>query len=241
MYDWLKRLKTATNPENGTISYIYDSSGNVSTRQDGRGIVLAFAQYDGLNRPTGKSYSDGVTAGVSYCYDGNASGCPGATQGGTNVNGQLTYSGYTNFYSQFLNYDAMGRIVASAQVTGGISPFVFSYSYDLSGALSSVTYPSGRVVAEGHDAVGRISQVSGSLGGPQTSYFGSAAYAPQGALQSGTLGNGIKESWAFNVRQQPSSVNIVSGQSTLMALGFWLRRPGEQRGSRHVWRFTEQR
>ena len=36
---WIKsrRLTSATNPENGTVSYTYDGNGNVLTKRDGRG------------------------------------------------------------------------------------------------------------------------------------------------------------------------------------------------------------
>ena len=50
----------------------------------------------------------------------------------------------------------MGRIKASSQVVAGTSPYQFSYSYDISGALATETYPSGRIVTNSFDAAGRI-------------------------------------------------------------------------------------
>jgi len=44
-------------------------------------------------------------------------------------------------------------------------------------------------------------------------------YAPQGAVQSTTLGNGIAETWGFN-STQPISLNAVLSGTTLMNLGW---------------------
>src|SRR5260370_240574 len=80
-YDSLKRLVRATNPEiglsgNGSITYSYDDSGNLATRTDPR-VTTTFSAYDGMNRVTGKSYSDGNTPTVGYGYypPSTAGGC----------------------------------------------------------------------------------------------------------------------------------------------------------------------
>ncbi|HEX5883152.1 MAG TPA: hypothetical protein VFY67_01270, partial [Pyrinomonadaceae bacterium] len=48
-YDSLSRLRSAANPENGTINYKYDDNNNVIVRTDARG-VSAHYEYDALNR-----------------------------------------------------------------------------------------------------------------------------------------------------------------------------------------------
>ena len=72
IYDSLKRLVQAVNPESGTIKYSYDTSGNLNTRNDANGSAVTFSAYDGMNRVTGKSYTLGTgvaaTASVSYGY-----------------------------------------------------------------------------------------------------------------------------------------------------------------------------
>jgi len=42
----------------------------------------------------------------------------------------------------------------------GSTAYPFSYTYDISGALATETYPSGRVVTNAFDAVGRIGGVT---------------------------------------------------------------------------------
>lgn len=66
-YDSLSRLLSATNPESGTILYGYDLNGNVISKKDARGIQTTM-QYDALNRPLSKTYSDGTPTATFY-YD----------------------------------------------------------------------------------------------------------------------------------------------------------------------------
>ena len=43
VYDSLKRLTSATNPESGTVSYQYDNLGNLTRRPDARSVVATYA------------------------------------------------------------------------------------------------------------------------------------------------------------------------------------------------------
>ena len=180
-YDSLKRLVRATNPENGQISYQYDASGNLSSRADASRTV-SYGAYDGLNRAASKSYSDGITPAVSYTYGDQS--YPACQAVGVGTCGRLTTvtatppSGTTivNSYSAF---DPVGRVKTSSQQFGAALPYTFTYNYDLSGALSSVTYPSGRTVTNAFDAAGRIAGVTGTLSAASTPYASSVAYAPQ--------------------------------------------------------------
>jgi YD repeat-containing protein len=69
-YDSLSQLRTALNPESGTIQYSYDSDGNLATRIDARTITTTFS-YDALHRLTSKTYTGGspATPTATYCYD----------------------------------------------------------------------------------------------------------------------------------------------------------------------------
>ena len=65
---------TATTPETGPICYgtksgstcneNYDANGNLLSKVDNKGITTNYSN-DYLNRQTGKSYTDGVTAQVT--------------------------------------------------------------------------------------------------------------------------------------------------------------------------------
>jgi YD repeat-containing protein len=109
----LKRLTSATNPESGTISYSYDSNGNLTQKTDARSIVTSFA-YDALNRLIARSYTNdgGLTPPVNYYYDNASlpSGAPASfnrgyatgrlvavTYGSSSSNGD--YRGYDDLLS----------------------------------------------------------------------------------------------------------------------------------------------
>ena len=72
LYDSLKRLVSATNPESGTTSYTYDGVGNLLTKTDARPKTTTYS-YDALNRILQKTYSDGTPA-VNYQYDAAGAG-----------------------------------------------------------------------------------------------------------------------------------------------------------------------
>jgi YD repeat-containing protein len=67
---------------------------------------------------------------------------------------------------------------------------VLAYSYDASGRLSGLTYPSGRTVTYGFDALGRVNVVSTTKDGQTQVVVQNVAYHPFGGVKSFTLGNG---------------------------------------------------
>jgi RHS repeat-associated protein len=101
----------------------------------------------------------------------------------------------------------MGRIENSSQVVGS-TPYPFSYTYDISGALATETYPSGRVVTNAFDAAGRISGVTGSIA--PSAYASNVTYAPQGPISGLNLGSGMTEAWTFNSREQPITLKVTT-------------------------------
>jgi YD repeat-containing protein len=152
VYDSLKRLTSATNPEtsangvqSGTISYAYDANSNLTKKTDARGVISCFgninagvcdnAGYDALNRPILQSYSGTTPATPTVQWTwGTAT---------PNIGRLLTVSSSAST-TNLNNYDALGRPGLSTQTTPtGGTAYSFSYSYKPIG-LSSVTYPSGR-------------------------------------------------------------------------------------------------
>jgi RHS repeat-associated protein len=187
-YDSLKRLVQAVNPESGTITYSYDTSGNLSTRTDANSTVLTFSAYDGMNRATGKSYAPGTgvasTPSVSYTY--------GDAQTSCNLRGllmQVTASSTPSMVNNYTCYDWAGRPTSSNQVTGG-QTHGMSYGYDLAGLMKSFTLPSGRQQTITYDTAGRASGVSGTYGASATTYASAFSYFPNRALKNVSLGPG---------------------------------------------------
>ena len=89
--------------------------------------------------------------------------------------------------------------------TGG-KTYNLSYGYDLGGALTSETYPSGRQVATQYDAAGRVSKLTGAVGGQQAAYINQISYAPHGGVALMQMGNNLWRSFAYNSRLQISKI-----------------------------------
>jgi len=225
-YSSLGRLTGASNPESGTVSYTYDNSGNLLTRTDARSLVTTTA-YDNLKRTKTKSYSDGTTPNVTYCYDGTTwtgtyAQCTGSRA--APFVGRLTEEVASDSSpwassNRFTNYDALGRVTASVQTTAGAPYPSFSYQYKLNDGLSQITYPSGRVVNYSYDGGGRVQAVSGIQSGNTKDYTDPStpiSYAAHGALDALKFAspNLLVEQHCYNSRLQPIGIRVGASTTT---------------------------
>jgi RHS repeat-associated protein len=197
VYDSLKRLTSASNPESGAISYTYDPNGNLLTKTDARPVTATYA-YDSLNRATTRSYSDGTPA-VTYTYDSTSI---------TNGKGRLaSVSSSVSTYS-YNGYDAMGK-PTSATETLGSQNYSVGYTYDLAGHVTAMTYPSGRTVSYTYDGAGRSSSFAGKLGdGTQRDYSTEIIYSPTGGMTKEKFGTdtALYNKLFYNSRGQLSEI-----------------------------------
>jgi YD repeat-containing protein len=168
-YDAMSRLKSATNPESGTVSYSYDSNGNLTSKTDARSITTTYT-YDTLNRVQMRSYNDGPTPTATYYYDNL-----------TNAKGKLIKASNANSTTEFTSFDILGRVTGHKQTTDG-TDYTTAYSYNLAGALVDETYPSGRVVRNALDANGDLSVVESKKNAASGfwQYANSFSYTPSG-------------------------------------------------------------
>jgi len=223
VYDSLKRLTSATNPESATVEYEYDQHGNVTKKTDPRFLGDGITQvkvdylYDPLNRLTNRNYNDG-TPNVTYTYDAESV---------AKSKGRLTnISSIVSTYS-FSAYDGLGRVTSGNQTTDGLS-YPMSYSYDRAGNLKTQTYPSGRTVSVQYDNAGRIAGLRNEV--MATYYAGAVAtddisriqYSAHGAITDVKLGNGLWEHTSFNSRLQPTEIGlgVTQGSSGTVRLNY---------------------
>jgi len=198
-YNSLSQLTSASNPESGTISYTYDSDGNLLTKvsplpsQPNPAVtVTATFAYDSLHRLTGKTYSSGDPA-TSYFYDQTSYNGLTITNGVGRRTGMADPAG-----AEAWSYSPTGLVLTERRTTNSVSKNV-SYGYNLDGSVASITYPSGALI----------------------NYALSASYSPHGALSSLVLGQsgsftGINLNLGYTNRLQPSTIRAWSTNGTAL-------------------------
>jgi RHS repeat-associated protein len=204
-YSTVSQLRTATNPESGQVSYSHYANGNLKDRTDANGSKAAYT-YDSLNRPIGIQYTPAAnvsgTPDVSFNYFTSTSsgGFVGAL---SSVSSAASKTEYT--------YDSFGRIGSSKQTTPATgTAYAFSnYGYTSTDQLTSLTYPSGRVVRYTLDAADQVTAVSGAANS-SVSYASNIGYTAAGDFSSLTFANGITEGHNWNSRLQHTGISAGS-------------------------------
>jgi RHS repeat-associated protein len=211
IYDNIGRLFTATSPESGTTCFGtvasgsckamtgYDNFNNLLYRTDARGVLASYT-YDGLNRLTGVSSNVGntgvpATASVSFAY--GSSSCTSAHGAGC-IGQPITMTDGVG--SENYTYNGLEQMTQIQKVLAGTT-FTTNFSYDFSGDLTQITYPSGRVVQQSLDAIGRPCEFAPSTTGCGTStspYATGYQYNAAGLVTDFKYGNGIFASVGFS-------------------------------------------
>ncbi|MDQ2856810.1 MAG: hypothetical protein M3R68_10810, partial [Acidobacteriota bacterium] len=219
VYDSLTRLTSASNPENGTVTNTFDNNGNLLTHRDARGVITNL-NYDALNRVTSKTYQNNSsgTAAVNYFYDGQSlpTGAPPNFSRGSST-GRLVAVTYGSNASEgnYYGYDVLGRSVLQIQQTGRTN-YQISANYNVSGRLSSETYPSGHTLTFNYDQAGRLGDkdaqnpaMAGNLGdGVMRSYSSGVTYSSWNSLAQEKLGTDtpVYNKLFYNSRGQLSEI-----------------------------------
>ena len=223
------RLMSATNPENGTVSYTYNADDTLATRTDAKGQIVQYS-YDSYQRLIRVHRSDGSED--NYTYDTySTSGftsqyawgrLAAVTFRGQQVNEDSGTASFTYMYS----YTPAGLVTAKRLRTQLEFPGLRTltppdleagYAYDNEGRMTSLTYPLfGQTFGYGYDSMGRpntLSQTAGTTGLNRAlpiSLVASVSYGPAGELlsMSGVIG---EETRTYNSLLQLTSVS-ASGQ-----------------------------
>jgi RHS repeat-associated protein len=213
-YDDLGRLTSATTPESGTVTNYYtDPSGNacsgdpslVCRTVDARGIIKTFSYNDPLSRLTGVSYNDSTPPAV-YAYDtgGQAAFALGRL---TKITEDLPSATTPN--AQTFSYDNLGRVTVVTESIAG-TDYPVKYGYNSAGQMISLTYPSGRIVNPGYDAVGRLAHIADSVNPTPYVSVNSADYNGAGEIKKVVLGNGITGLFGYDDHLQLSTIRYYN-------------------------------
>ena len=205
-------LNTSGNPDNNswTAGFTYDKNGNVLTATDAKNLTIT-STYDELNRVEQRSYNDSPqTPTVNFYYDGaGLPSVPDFSKGKlTKVTNSVSESRYTEF-------DVTGQLLEYKQITDG-QTYTSSYEYNLAGALTKETYPSGRTVENQFDANGDVSRIFGKATSTATerTFANAFTYTPDGKIEKLRLGNGLWEAAVLNSRSQVTQFTLGHGSTS---------------------------
>jgi RHS repeat-associated protein len=230
VYDSLRRLTAAINPESGTVMYEYDANSNLISKIDALSTTTRIA-YDVINRATSRSYNDNPqTPSINYFYDAQALlvGSPTFARG--HSTGRLVAVTYGSGSSAgtYRGFDQMGRVVRQYQRTDSVN-YLVEATYYSNSSLHTQTYPAipgagdRRVIHYMNDTAGRL----GALSSAATSYAPAASvstvgYAAHNAVNTETYGNGLIHATDYNNRFQATKIKLgTSGNPTsIMSLGY---------------------
>jgi RHS repeat-associated protein len=215
VYDALGRLSSSTTPEAGMVCFGtlsgstcqpngYDSYNNLLYRTDARGVVSNFL-YDTLNRLVGVSYPT-VPSGVAAMP--NVCAVNGATTNNANVcfNYGTTAASFNNGRpismtdpsgSESYTYDQFGNVTQLAKLIG-TTTYTTGYGYNLANQLTSITYPSNRVVQQNVDTIGRLSSVVGTLNSVNTTYASGFGYTAAQQVTGFNYGNNVNAAYGYS-------------------------------------------
>ena len=220
------RLTSATNPENGTVSYTYNSDGTLAQKTDAKNQKIQYT-YDTYGRVTEKRAYQGSTEDlpnrVDYAY--NTLGQVASTQWGQSSTIGLFQESYTY---------AAGGLLASKKLQLNSSSQSVSFNYNPEGQLAELSLPQIYVCGQGtypscspdsngpyyvysFDTLGRPNQlqetVSQSVMANNVSYGGPSGQlsALSWVFPSGVTGypNQYNEARTYNARGQMSRLKYT--------------------------------
>lgn len=198
-YDVFGNLTSINSPDTGSAVLEYDAGGNVTRRTDSRGVITEY-HYDALNRPTAVIHISNPEENIAYSYDDTSNGNFGI--------GRVTEIATSDGNIQY-RFDHIGRVVEKRNVIDGEISYI-TYSYNKSGELLKLVYPSGREVRYELDALNRIQSVftrAGALSA-ETQILDDATYLPFGPISSYRFGNGLTHSLDYDQNFRLTDIDV---------------------------------
>jgi len=117
------------------------------------------------------------------------------------------------------------------QVSDSRKTYTTSYEYNGGSQLSMMMYPSGQQVSVNHDNKGRMLSLTYNPG-DTTGYLTGMSYSIAGQATGLTLGNGVVESYGYDVnRLQFTSQTATKGATSLMNLAYNYQASAGQMGT----------
>jgi RHS repeat-associated protein len=192
-------LTQQVSPDTGTTINTFDAAGNLKTSKDARGKTTTYT-YDGINRLTQAKYGDGTI--TYYYYDE-----------GANSVGHLTRMVDPGPVTTTWTYTPQGRVATKSQALtagGATRTHTLQYAYNpTTGQLTSITYPSGRVIGLQYGVASKEVETVTVDGQPVAS---SVTYHPFGGIKRMNLRNGLV--WSSTLDQDGRITSYTLGGAT---------------------------
>lgn len=218
---------TGSDNNHYSVCFNYDSEGKLISRVrprpnqavGGTAVTTTNYSYDELHRLRIANYDDTSTENTPaqvFFYD--PTGGIGQLASAISENHALN-TGYT---FDNLSYDVMGRPTSDQQTVAVPSSIqqTFSYGYNLLGEVTTANF-SNFSLTNSYNSAARLTQIQSSLNDanhPPT-LLSSLQYNQFGQVTSDSLGNGVNESFGYDLRGRLLSASAVKGASTLYSLG----------------------
>jgi len=232
-------LQSATNPENGTVSYTYNSYNKIATKADAKGQQTQYS-YDSYQRLTQVRHyisgSEDTCQRVDYYYDSDF-----GTGFSSNVSGRLAPVQYKNVtttpgicdttFTEMYSYNSGGartkkRFRTARSGVAVPSDLDSSYTYDNEGRMTDQYYPNawaldgsgnptvsvtGAHLTNTYDSMGRLATLTEN---GSTNVISSTTYGPAGELQA------MSGSWGSEARSYNAMLQMTALSSGSLSLAY---------------------
>ena len=178
-YDGFGQKLMTSSPDTGLSHINRDAVGNPISTIDARGQTVTYS-YDALNRVSQTSYPNKTP--INFSYDQGVNGIGHLTQ--------MSDGTDTTLWS----YDLHGRVASKTLISGSLT-LVTQYSYSATGQLTSLTYPSGKMVQLKYNSNGQVT----ALDSNNLPLLSAIKYQPFGSAKSWVFGNGVTTSRNFDL------------------------------------------
>lgn len=171
-YDRHGNKQRLTDPDLGTVEYVYNAYGELVEQSDAKGTTTF--EYDNLGRiieECGPDFMD------TYQYD-------------SKWKGELTRKYNSSGMLQEYQYDAYGRQKVERQVIED-EQFFTSTTYNSDNAVDVITYPSGLMIRHNYDANGYLVSLDRTDKGDAKQLWRAGLYNACGQPLTETFGNGV--------------------------------------------------
>lgn len=182
-------------PDTATTGFTYDLNGNLTSRTNAAGQTET-RTYGVANRLTSLTLSHPTSGAVTYSYYYG----PQGPEAGNLV--QVSSPGLTLSFA----HNLFRQTTSVSQALPGALTLTTSYGYAANGTLTSITYPSGRVVTFALDQFSRISAISSS----GTTLLSGLSYSPLGVV-GWAFGNGQAVSRTFDLNGRLTGISMPGG------------------------------